>query len=231
MTELVTSRPRAITFNVREQRERWLSPVNLHWAGIGVLALVILYMLIQMGYLYQQVKSQDKDALEAQRMTLQTAKVAARPLQGIDAKLAKADQQTAAFYNERFPVSYSEVATQLGLLKDKNHVRLTNVQYTQAPVTDISVGQLTEVKMDASLSGDYRGLVEFLNGLERDKVFFIVNGVTLTGQQSGTVNLRMKLTTYLRGLSTDEEAARASTPIAVSDDTPVPATATQGGRP
>jgi hypothetical protein len=28
----------------------------------------------------------------------------------------------------------------------------------------------------------------------------------------------MKLTTYLRGLSSDEEAARASTPVSVSDE-------------
>src|SRR5258705_11465700 len=52
--------------------------------------------------------------------------------------------------------------------------------------------------MDASLSGDYRPLVLFVNSLERDKMFFLITGVTLTGQQSGTVGLRVRLTTYLR---------------------------------
>ena len=52
--------------------------------------------------------------------------------------------------------------------------------------------------MDASLSGDYRPLVLFVNSLERDKMFFVITGVTLTGQQSGTVGLRVRLTTYLR---------------------------------
>ncbi len=56
--------------------------------------------------------------------------------------------------------------------------------------------------MDASLSGDYRPLMLFINSLERDKMFFLINGVTLSGQQSGTVNLRLKLTTYLRGAGT-----------------------------
>jgi hypothetical protein len=59
-------------------------------------------------------------------------------------------------------------------------------------------GELTEAKMDASLSGDYRPLVLFVNSLERDKMFFLITGVTLTGQQSGTVGLRVRLTTYLR---------------------------------
>jgi hypothetical protein len=46
----------------------------------------------------------------------------------------------------------------------------------------------------------------------------------------------MKLTTYMRGLSSDEEAARASTPVSVSDEmedqvlkTPAVQTS-QGGR-
>ena len=33
---------------------------------------------------------------------------------------------------------------------------------------------------------------------DRDKMFFVINGVTLTGQQSGTVTLRLRLTTFLR---------------------------------
>ena len=72
-------------------------------------------------------------------------------------------------------------------------------QYVPATVLAGSSGELTEMKIDARLSGDYRPLVLLLNSLERDKMFFVINGVTLTGQQSGTVNLRLRLTTYLRG--------------------------------
>ena len=52
--------------------------------------------------------------------------------------------------------------------------------------------------MDASLSGEYPGLMRFINGLERDKNFFLISGLTLTGQQGGVVNLRMRVITYLR---------------------------------
>jgi hypothetical protein len=229
-----SSRPKAVIFNVRQQTERWLSPLNLHWTGVGLLATVNLYLLISMGILWREAKSQDADALSAQRVTLQTAVLAAKPLEGLDAKLAKANSQAEEFYEERLPVSYSEIATELGVLKDKNHVRLSGMTYTQAPVAGLAAlkghdEQLTELRMDANLGGDYRGLVEFLNGLERDKVFFVVNGVTLTGQESGRVNLRMKLTTYLRGLSTDEEAARASTPVSTADELDSQAAALQGG--
>ena len=218
-----SSRPKAVTFDLRERTERWLTPLNLHWAGVGALLLVNLYLLVSMGILWQQAKNQDAEALERQSMTLKGAELAARPLEGLDAKLEKANTQADAFYEERLPVSYSEIATELGVLKDKNHVRLAGLAYGQQPVATASGmpmrgGELTEVRMDANLAGDYKGLVEFLNGLERDKVFFVVTGLTLTGQESGRVNLRMKLTTYLRGLSTDEEAARASTAVSPADE-------------
>ena len=71
-----------------------------------------------------------------------------------------------------------------------------------------AAGQLTQVSIDAGLSGDYRGLMLFINGLERDHTFFLINGITLTGQQTGLVSLRIRIVTYLRGLTTDEEIAR-----------------------
>jgi hypothetical protein len=89
--------------------------------------------------------------------------------------------------------------TELGNLNKKAGVRLTGVQYVFTPALAGSAGELTDLQIDARLSGDYRPLVQFINSLERDKMFFVINGVTLTGQQTGTVNLRLRLTTYLRG--------------------------------
>jgi type IV pilus assembly protein PilO len=66
--------------------------------------------------------------------------------------------------------------------------------------------------MDASLNGDYRPLVLFMNSLERDKMFFLISGVTLTGQQSGMVGLRLRLTTYLRPSVRGAEPAKAAAP-------------------
>jgi hypothetical protein len=41
--------------------------------------------------------------------------------------------------------------------------------------------------------------MRFINSVERDKMFFVINGLTLTGQQGGLVNLRLKVSTYLHG--------------------------------
>ncbi len=208
MSLVSVGQPRAVTFNVRERTRGWLSPVNLHWAGVGLLAVVNLYLLLHMAFLWQQAKSQNADALAQQQVVLKTAEIAAIPLKGLDAKLHTASQGADRFYQDRLPVSYSEVAAELGALAKRQGARLTRVQYAQSPVAGEAAGQLIEVKMDASLSGDYRAMVLFINGLERDRIFFYISGVTLTGQQSGTVNLRIRITTYLRSLGAAEEQPR-----------------------
>jgi hypothetical protein len=133
------------------------------------------------------------------------------PLRGLDAKLAAATAESDRFYVDRLPGSDSEVAGELGVLTKKTGVRLTGAGYSHEPVLAASPNALTAVRIDARLSGDYRPLVLFLNSLERDKMFFVITGVTLTGQQTGTVNLRLRLSTYERGVvPADTDAAGGS---------------------
>lgn len=178
-------------------RSLW-SKLNLYYAGVALVALVNLYLLAQIGFSWSASHSRNEAALAEQRVALKTAEIATKPLEGLDGKLTKATEQADAFYQKRLPYAYSQVASELGALAKKENVKLTRVQYTESPVLENSNGALTEVRMDASLTGDYKPLVMFVNGLERNKMFFLINGVTLTGQQSGTVGLRLRLTTYLR---------------------------------
>ena len=143
------------------------------------------------------------------------ADAAAEPLRGVDAKVALSTTQADRFYRERLPLVQSEVVAELGDLAKRNNVRMTRATYTSAVVLAGTENELTEEKIDASLSGDYRPLIEYINALERDRTFFIINGVTLTGQQTGLVNLRLRLTTYLRSaadIPPADAAADASRP-------------------
>lgn len=181
------------------QKIRFLvTPLNLYYAVIALLILVNLYLLVQMAFAWRTASSQNPVAVEQQTVAMKTAEIATRPLQGLDNKLAQATADSDDFYAKRFPVAYSEVIAELGKLTEKQGVKLTRVQYADSPTLADAAGALTEIRMDASLSGDYRPLVLFINSLERDKMFFVIRGVALTGQQSGTVGLRLALTTYLR---------------------------------
>jgi type IV pilus assembly protein PilO len=194
----------------------WLSPLNLHWAGVGLLVLVNVYLLVQLGLVWHGASRHNAEAMEQQRIALKTAQISAAPLRGLDTKLATATTESDRFYQDRLPASDSEMLTELGVLMKKAGVRLTRVQYTHVPVLAGSAGELTEDRMDATMSGDYRPLMVMLNSLERDKMFFVINRVTLTGQQTGTVNVRLGLTTFLRpygssGPAVDEASAGTGT--------------------
>lgn len=201
-----------------------LTAINLHYAGVAALLVIVLYMAGHLLFLSQSLKEHDADALNQQRVLLASARLQAQPLRGLDAKLAASTEDADAFYDDRLPYAYSQVLSELGRLTQKTNVRLANVQYAQVP--ELS-GQyaLTQLNMDASVSGDYRPIVEFINNLERDKMFFVISGINLSGQQTGMVNLRIRLTTYLRAPN-DQEAAAQTT----AQPAPQTATPTGGAR-
>lgn len=197
-----------------------LTAVNLHYAGVAALLVVVLYMAAHLLFLSQSLKEHDADALNQQRVLLTSARVQAQPLRGLDAKLAASTQDADEFYADRLPEAESQVLTELGHVAQKTGVRWANAQYAQQPVLNGGYA-LTELHIDASVSGEYRPIVEFINNLERDKMFFVINGIGLSGQQTGTVNLRIRLTTYLRTpngiqVSAPPGAAAATTPAATN---------------
>ncbi len=175
-----------------------LTLVNLHYAGAALLLLLNLILGASIFSAWRATSDSGAEALAQQQTALTTARLQARPLEGLDTKLVTATQQSDLFYDRRLPVTYSQVLTELGSLTHTAGIKLSRVQYSPVPVLNNTPGALTEVRMDATLTGDYRPLVLFLNSLERDRMFFLISGLALTGQQGGTVGLRLRLTTYLR---------------------------------
>lgn len=201
-----------------------LTVVNLHFAGVAALSVVDLYLLVHLLFVWQALGASGQDAISQQRTMLTAAHIAAKPLDGIDAKLAASSEGADAFYAHRLPYAYSQVAAELGALTSHAGVRLTRVQYAQLPVLS-GKDALTQVSMDASVSGDYRPVVGLVNAIERDRMFFVIAGITLTGQQTGQVNLRLRLVTYLRAPGPDEVTSELPAAPPESDA----ATASPGG--
>jgi type IV pilus assembly protein PilO len=74
-------------------------------------------------------------------------------------------------------------------------VRVFGKKFTEK---DPGIDGLQRVEIAAEVSGDYLQLVRFVNALERNKLFFIVDNLELENEQSGNVKLQIKLETYLR---------------------------------
>jgi type IV pilus assembly protein PilO len=117
------------------------------------------------------------------------------PWRGLDKKIPRAKQEIDEFYQERFPAQESEISANLGAVAAGAGVRISGVRYL---VKDAPIDGVQQVEITSNLSGGYLQLVRFINALERNKLFFLVEGVELGGEQNGIVGLQLRIQTYMR---------------------------------
>ena len=168
-------------------------------ATIVMLGIVDLAALV---YLALPLRAGVERPSEVQRLAEEEYRQLNRetvPLKGIDQKLVQAQKDDEAFVQNRLPARYSDVVAELGKLANASHVKIGGVSYKIVP------GKLPpgveDLEMHAGLAGPYVNVVRFMNAVERDKMFCIIDSVGLTGQSSqgaGEIRLDIKLDTYLR---------------------------------
>src|SRR5207248_2104347 len=117
------------------------------------------------------------------------------PWRGLDKKIPQAQKQISDFYRDRFPDTYSAISTSLDKVSGESGARVSGEKFAQK---DAGIDGLQRVEIAAEVSGDYLQLVRFVNALERNKLFFMVDDLQLGNEQNGIVKLQIKLETYLR---------------------------------
>jgi type IV pilus assembly protein PilO len=181
-----------------------------HWAGVSVLSVTVLALILRLGFAWTVSDSTAIRALESKNAQLETLKQETVPLRGLDKRVAATRARIQSFYDERIPANYSLLATRIAELETKSGVRLSHLSYTQGtPGID-----LTEISMEASISGEYPQMMHFINGLERDQIFFVIRAMSLNGQQTGQANLRLRVSTWLRAA----DAAASGLPMTGSGE-------------
>jgi hypothetical protein len=175
-------------------RERLASPVTWFAAGVAVLLALAIGLSVRLVLDWSFTRGRFASALSGKQTELKAMQLETAPLRGLDKQVSHARDQMRDFYQDRIPSSYSSISTRIGALQVASGVRLSRVQYSQgAPVSD-----LTEISMDAGISGEYPAIMRFINSLERDQTFFVIRAMSLTGQQGGQVSLRLRVSTWLR---------------------------------
>jgi type IV pilus assembly protein PilO len=167
---------------------------NLKTAIAVMVGIDLLAASVYFSPLVGSAETRRQDLNQAQtELVLKTRQVA--PLQNLPQKVVVASKQSAEFFKKRFPSQDSEIATQFGKLTAANGVAIEQAKYK---VKEEGPGRLQPVEIEADLSGNYASLAKFINALERDEMFFIINSVTLGGEPQGAVKLNVKLETYLK---------------------------------
>jgi type IV pilus assembly protein PilO len=180
---------------------KYLTKVNLHLAALALVVVVDIFLGVRFALAWSAIRSDQSGNFVQQQVRYGQLLGQLRHVNGLPERVQQANLDAQKFYAARIAPNYSTMVAQLDGTAVKDQVRLARDEYAQAQAID----GLTEVQIDAGLSGQYTDLMHFINDLERDKdhVFFIIENIAFTGQQGGLVNLRLRLITYLRAGAPD----------------------------
>ncbi|MGD0912656.1 MAG: hypothetical protein ABR928_12215 [Terracidiphilus sp.] len=201
-------------------RERLKSPLTWHYVGFAVLLAVAIGLAVRVGLDWAAIDSHASDVLAEKQLQLRQLDIKTVPLRGLDKRVEASRDQKTEFMQKRISPDYSSISDRVLALGVASGVRLTRLEYSQGlPGTE-----LTEIQMDAGITGQYPQIMKFINSLERNQIFFLIRAMSLTGEQGGMVSLRLQLSTWLRPADVP-----AGLPAAGSGTTPVqqPAAAQQ----
>jgi Tfp pilus assembly protein PilO len=119
------------------------------------------------------------------------------PSRGMEQKIAASTGDIANFYQQRLPSQYSQVDAAIGKAAEESGVQLLNVYFKPDSKNKKAVEDLERVDITLAISGPYVNEVKFINSLERDHVFFVINSVNLAGSTNG-VQLQVNAETYFK---------------------------------
>ncbi len=169
--------------------KRWLLAIVALLVVLDIAAVVLLYSPAGRS---RRAREEERDNLQRE---YQTRVRELAPVRDMDKRLAIARTQIADFYKGHVPSRYSDISDDLGKLAAENHVEITAIRYDEK---DTEIPSLNRVAISALVTGDYASQMRFINSLERDKAFFVINSINLGGGEGGQVRLDLHLETFLK---------------------------------
>jgi len=104
------------------------------------------------------------------------------------------------FERSLFPArsGYSAVSSELDAVAKKAGIQLGNIGLKQTPIPE---RRMTEVSIDATVNGDYKNVIQFLNGVQRSANLYEVDSLTLANENANqgpanVIRVALHLRTY-----------------------------------
>lgn len=171
------------------------------WIIAGLVALFAADLTL--GYMVWQSSRQAVESMRAQRDRL-----------ALDSKLLKADVERGekirqslsgvgkeydGFYRTAFlgaTDGYSAIDEDLGTIASKANLKRSGISFQEKEVKGRGV---VAVDISDTVEGDYPAIIQFINGLERSKYFYLLNNLKLDSASTGNgIRLHLELRTYFR---------------------------------
>jgi hypothetical protein len=180
---------------MNNRRQNWKT-----WVGAAV--GLLLAADIGLGIFLWQSSREDPASLrsERDRLALQVKLLKADVARGqkIRASLPQAGKDCDAFYKTSFldPITgYSDIETDLDDIAAKAKVKTSGFSFKQKDVKDRGV---TEISIGTNVDADYPAIIDFIDGLEHSKYFYLLDGLQLSSASTGLIRLQIGLHTYFR---------------------------------
>jgi hypothetical protein len=173
------------------------------WKLLTIAALAVLLGAdLGLGVFLWQFASRDPESLrsERDRMVLQAKLLRSDVERGekIRASLPQIGRDCDTFYRDSFlsvSTGYSDIESDLDKIAAQSGVRTSGFSFKERPVKDRGV---TEIDISTSLDADYPSIIRFINGIEKSKNFYLLDGLHLATATTAAIRLELELHTYFR---------------------------------
>jgi Tfp pilus assembly protein PilO len=170
------------------------------WFTIALAAPLALDLGLAV-YLWQASRH-DPEAMRAERdaLAIQAKLLRADVQRGqkIRASLPQARTECDDFYKESFldgSTGYSRIESDLGAIASQAGVKTSGFSFKQRPIKERGV---TQISISTNLDANYPAVIQFINGLERSKNFYLLDDLHLASSTTGGLRLEIELHTYFR---------------------------------
>jgi Type II secretion system (T2SS), protein M subtype b len=103
------------------------------------------------------------------------------------------------FYSEDVPQRYSAISQRMEKLFQATGVTTSSgIHYPSNNQEKTMLPGVEPVRVETTVTGDYAKVAHFINALEQDKTFFIIDKISLSSHEGGTVSLAITVDTFLR---------------------------------
>lgn len=145
-------------------------------------------------------ESAQAQALERARLEQKLKLLTADVQKGheIEKRLPNVAQECDNFYQkDLLPVSSGDTAViaDIGQIARSAGVQTGGIGLHEKEVKGRG---LEEVEISGAVQGSYQNLIQLIDGIERSPHFYLLEGLSLTSENSGVVKLQIALRTYFR---------------------------------
>ncbi len=170
--------------------------------GIAAALSLLVVADVALVVVLWQIGREGPQAMRMRRVSLtQKAKLLRADVnrgEQIRVSLPLAGKQCDDFYNQAFlnsSTGYSQIETDLNAISKDAGVQTAGLKFGQK---DVKGRGVTEVDVSTRVTADYPSLIRFINGVERSKDFYLLDGMKMQSAKDGMVDLEIRLHTYFR---------------------------------